>query len=244
MKNFSILSFSIMLTGISICVSFGYLISTIIVSLNIYQASSTINDDKQIVYAISIQSAQKSTQLQTLKSELQSQNGAGFIYNADDNYYLLSSIYENFNDAELVKNNLKNNSVDSEILTIQLSSTNIEGNFSSEERAILLNCLKIKINTFKKLYDTAISLDTSLINETKAKLECNQVFSDLVSTKSNFETVFKSQKTNNDLKKIKDLLNNIYSHLTNLINENYESNGQTFSSLIKLTYCQILFSNK
>lgn len=241
MKNFSILSFSIMLTGISICVSFGYLISTIIVSLNIYQVSSTINNDEQIVYAISVQTSQSSTQLQTSKSTLQSQNGAGFIYNIEDNYYLLSSIYENFNDAELVKNNLKNNNVDGEILTIQLSSTNIEGNFSNEERTILLNCLKIKINTFKKLYDTAISLDTSLINETKAKLECNQVFSDLVSTKSNFETVFKSQKTNNDLNKIKDLLNNIYSHLTNLINENYESNGQTFSSLIKLTYCQILF---
>ena len=40
-----------------------------------------------------------------------------YIYETDGKFHLISSVYESVNDAELVKNNLKLNSVEVEILT-------------------------------------------------------------------------------------------------------------------------------
>ena len=240
MKKFSILSFSILFLGFVTCVSCGYLLSNLIVSSDLFQYASTVSLEKQIVYAISMHSTSSKAELKTQKNTLQAQNGAGYVYEREGCCYLLASIYENINDAELVKNNLKTSGVESEIISIELSSIKIEGNFSAEEKTILTNCLKANLTTFKDLYDIAVSLDTSVFDETKAKLECNQVFSNIVSVKSNFETVFKSQASNQSIKNIQDYLNNIYNYLSNLISENYETQAQTFSSLIKSTYCNIL----
>ena len=179
------------------------------------------------------------TELSSFKQELQAQNGAGYICEKDGKFYLIASIYENFNDAELVKNNLQASGIETEILTIELEESNVEGNFSADEKTILTNCLKSKIETFKELYDVAISLDTNVFDKTKAKLECNTIYSENVSTKANFDTYFK-ESNNKTLQSLQSALTETNDCLSNLISENYDTQNQTFSSLIKQTYCKIL----
>ena len=228
-----------MIVGLCACVSCGYLISTAIVTSNLFQYSSVVSCDDQTVYAISMTSGTTEAELSSSKQELQTQNGAGYIYEKDDKFYLIASIYENFNDAELVKNNLQTSGVKTEILTIVLEKSRVEGNFSADEKTILTNCLKSKIETFKDLYDVAISLDTNVFDKTKAKLECNTIYSENISTKANFDTYFK-QSNNISLQSLQSTLTATNNCLSNLISENYDTTTQTFSSLIKQTYCKIL----
>ena len=239
MKKFSVLSFFIFVVAICSCISCGYLISTAIVTSSLFQYTSVVSSDSQNLYAISMASSTSENDLTSQKENLQSQNGAGYIYEKDEKFYLLASIYENYNDAELVKNNLKTNGIEAEILTITLDTIQIEGNFTADEKTMLSNGIKSSVETFKNLYDVAISLDTSVFDKTKAKIECNTIYSNNVSIKANFDTYFKDTKDDN-LKKLQSTLTRTNDYLSNLISENYDTQTQTFSSLIKQTYCEIL----
>lgn len=239
MKKFSVLSFFIFVVAICSCISCGYLISTAIVTSSLFQYTSVVSIDSQNLYAISMASSTSENDLTAQKENLQSQNGAGYIYEKNEKFYLLASIYENYNDAELVKNNLKTNGIEAEILTITLDTIQIDGNFTADEKNMLSNSIKSSVETFKNLYDVAISLDTSVFDKTKAKIECNTIYSNNVSIKANFDTYFKDTKDDN-LKKLQSTLTKTNDYLSNLISENYDTQTQTFSSLIKQTYCQIL----
>ena len=236
MKKFPFLSVSILVVGFCACISCAYFVSNVLVVAGLFSNTNSVFVEKQSFFAISVAESETQQNLQEKQTQLQSQNGAGFVYEKDGKFFLLASVYENKADAELVKNNLKNQELQAEILTLDFSSQQLDGNFSADEKLVLLQCLKAKTETFKKLYDVAISLDTSVLDNTKAKLACNNIFSQHVSTKTNFETIFK----NKNLQNLEEELKNIETQLSSLIAENYENENQTFSSLIKLTYCKIL----
>ena len=139
-----------------------------------------------------------------------------------------------------MKNNLETSGVSAEILKIELSEIKIKGNFSTERKEILNKCLRADFDTFKALYDVAISLDTNVFDKTKAKLQCNNIFSNHISTKTNFQTFFKEELNNETFKRINENLLSTENILSNLISEIFQNPNQTFSSLIKLSYCQIL----
>lgn len=238
MKKISILSLSIVMVTIFACLSCGWLISSAIVGFSSVAMTSSVKAEKQTLFAISLSKSQVVTETENAKADLQIQNGAGYVYKINDYYHLLASVYENKNDAELVKTNLSNSGVESEILTIEIAEQNVEGNFNSDEKTIITNCLNANLETYKKLYDVAISLDTNVFDKIKAKLECNKIYANLISIKTNFKTFFK-----NDDKNVENIAKNLEKTenlLSNLISENYDTSSQTFSSLIKLCYCQIL----
>lgn len=240
MKKTSFLSIFLVLIGTCLCVSCGYLFSNALVTSSLFKYSSSVSNEDQTVYAISLAKNTDVEELENMRCELQQQNGAGYIYQQNEEFHLIASVYDNINDAELVKNNLKSIGKDCQIISIELERLTIAGNFSAEEKTILLECLKSDFNTFKTLYDVAISLDTGVFDLTKAKLECNNIFSSQVATKTNLETFFKDN-TNKNLSSLRANLASTNEFLSNLISENYENTTQTFSSLIKLTYCKILF---
>ena len=238
MKKFSIISFLMVFIGLCTCVSCGYFFSNILISSGLFSNTSLVSTEKQTVYAISMSKNESMEEVSKAKAELQSKNGAGFVYESENYFHLIASIYENKADAELVKNNLSSQSISCEVLTIELPSKNLEGNFANSEKTVLLDCLKAKFQTFKKLYDVAISIDTKVVDATNAKLQCNNIYSSFMETKTNYETVFK----NKNLESVSSSLELIETQLSNLINEKYECENQSFSSLIKLTYCKILIA--
>lgn len=240
MKNFSLLSLLIVVLGICACISCGYLLSTALVATNLFQHTAVVASEEQTVYGVSLANSTEKEELASKIIPLQAQNGAGYVFEQNGKFFLVSSIYENLNDAELVKNNLQASGTECEVVSIGLSTISVEGNFSNDEKNILTNCLKAKMDIFKKLYDVSISLDTNLLDETKAKLECNSIYSFAVTTKANFDTCFGTQTNNVSLNNLQQLLEKTNTTLENLINENYDNDNQTFSSLIKLSYCQIL----
>ncbi|MBP3431652.1 MAG: hypothetical protein J6K39_02230 [Clostridia bacterium] len=236
MKKFSFLSLSIFVVAVCACISCGYLLSTVLDASG-FLSTANVTIEQQTVYAVSMNSSSVKKEVEAQAESLKSQNGAGYVLEYENRHHIIASVYANKNDAELVKNNLKNSGTACEILAITLLTNKIDGTFDANEKTILSNCLKAKFDCFEKLYDVAISLDTGVFDKTKAKLECNSIYSSFVSTKANFDAFFKEK----NLDEIESSLKTIETHLSNLISENYSSTAQTFPSLIKHTYCQILF---
>ena len=174
MKKLSFLSAIIFFVGVLLCVSCGYLLSNVIITSSLFSFSNSLYLEDQTIYAIYMDKSTDKESLLDSKPSLQQQNGAGFIYESEENFYLLASLYDNINDAELVKNNLKSKGFDNEILSIRIPSIKIEGYFSNEEKDILSNCLKAKYNTFKSLYEVAISLDIHFLQRSISFLKSPQ----------------------------------------------------------------------
>lgn len=239
MKKFSFFSIFSFVCALALCISSAYLISTLLVSSSVFGKNITISVDEQNFYAISIFKSQVESETKSVVTNYQKQNCAGYIYCQDEYNYLLTSIYENQNDAELVKSNLETNGHSVDIIEINLPKKEISGLFSAEQKNGLEKCLAVQKNIFLKLYDVSISLDTGIYDKLKAKLTINEIFSDFITTQNNFLTLIENNK-DSQLIDIKENLNIIYNKLLTLTSENYLNDIQTFSSLIKYTYCDIL----
>ena len=237
MKKFPYFTTFAVTLSVLLCVSIGYFISTCIVSTNLFQLTKKVESAQTSYYALSIFSSDSEEDLNAVKSEFQNKNCAGYIFKSDK-FYLVASVYKNINDAELVKNNLNVNGYNAEVIKINIPTFYLEGNFSSQEEEILRLALNCKDKIFENLYDISISLDTQIISETEAKLKVNETYSSFETTKNNFETIFKSSHLN-DIEKLRDEIERVEEILENLTKENLEEN-QTYSSLIKITYCKIL----
>ena len=224
MKKFPFFTSIFVVLAVLCCISCGSLISTAMINI----LSTTVGIESQYVYAISMAKSPDENVVKSQVSSLQNQNGAGYIYKNDENFHLLASLYENKTDAEKVKKKLEETNISCEILTIEISPQKVEGNF--QQKNVIAEVLKTPFEIFKQLYDVAVSLDTNLINETTAKLNCNTIYSNFVAIKSNFQTLC------GNLKEISTKLEKIENCLKNLTTVN----SANFSSLIKLTYCKIL----
>lgn len=237
MKKFPYFTTFAVTLSVLLCISIGYFISTCIVSTNLFQLTKKVESAQTSFYALSIYTSDNEDDLIAVKKDFQKQNCAGYIYHSDK-FYLIASVYKNANDAELVKNNLSVNGYNAEVVKVDIPAFYLEGNFSSQEEEILRLALNCKDKIFENLYDISISLDTQIISETEAKLKVNETYSNFVTAKNNFETIFKSNRLN-DIEKLRSEFERVEEILENLTKENLEE-GQTYSSLIKITYCKIL----
>ncbi len=237
MKRFSLLSVFIFLIGLCTCVSCGYFISSAVLSS--FGFGSSVASQSQKYYAISVLKSDNRTEIEQSVPQLQAQNGAGFIFENNSHFYLLASIYENVNDAELVKTNLRASGIEAEIVEIDTQTIEIKGNFTTEEKNIISQAIKANFEAYKKLYDVSVSLDTGICDKTNAKLECNKVYSSIMTQIANLNSFFKENSPR--ISDLKSQLEKTTSLLSNLNNETYSSKSQTFSSLVKETYCKILF---
>ena len=99
--------------------------------------------------------------------------------------------------------------------------------------------LTIAYISYQNLYDIAISLDTGVYNETSARLAVNAVHSSISMAFDDYQTLF-SENDNKIFKKIESSLKNIQRISTVLCSGVKLSDKQTYSSLIKYRYLEIL----
>ena len=167
---------------------------------------------------------------------------AGYVWQDYNSFYIISSAYENENDAILLKNKLEKENINAEILKVAFPSIKISSTYSNKERDIISNALNSFHDSYSLLYDTSISLDNKLINETNASLQINSIISKFNAVKDNFDTLF-SQNDVNFISIIKKHLANAKTSLNKLFEKEYVTHTQTYSSFIKYTYCNILKIN-
>lgn len=211
-------------------------------------ASSVISADKNIteiksnsfdLYMISLGKSQIKTEATTLSSDYQKIGAGGYIWEKDGYFYIISSAYQNKNDALLVQNSIKNKGIDSELILVHFNNIAINGSFSDDEGKALTKAVNIFEQYYLSLYDIAISFDTSVYNEISARLSVNNAHSNLTSTIANFETIFPDHSFS-PIREFYSALTQALSSSKTLCSGLPLSAEQTYSSLIKYHYLEIL----
>lgn len=204
------------------------------------QLSGQIKSPEFDIYFLSVNKSQLEASAKQLASDLQSQNGGGYVWKKDNYYYVITSAYANKNDAVLVQNDLKTNTnIESEIFSVHFNSISFDGSFDSESKKVLQKALNIFQSSFLTLFDIAISLDTEVYNEISSRLAVNSNHSTINSVVADFQTVF-SGVENENIKNLENSLNKLQKISTNLCSGTTINKGQTYSSLIKYRYLEIL----
>ena len=224
---------------LAICLSFAELFSSLITVGGFYNTSkdNTIKQNSFSLYAISVFSTETKIQAKEMSELIRRKNGAGYIWQTDKNYLVLTSCYENEADAQKVSNNLKESNTDNQIIKIDFDSITIKTSTVEQEKSTLENSVQSYKNLYKKLYDLSVSVDTNLLSEIKAKVDLSVITSDFAKTKSSFESLFNSRLTSS-LLELKLSLNNVSNMLSEL--SDFSSNEIPYTSQIKYTYFQIL----
>ena len=147
------------------------------------------------------------------------------------------------------QNNIKlNYGIESELVTINFNEHTIYGEFSVDEKKLLAKTLSLCITFYQSVCDIAISLDTAVFDETSAKLSANDAHMALASTYGNFD-IYYPEPVPENLAPLKDLLNSALQIAQDLVTFDKEYDGQTYSSILKYRYLQMLelyyhFTNK
>ena len=193
------------------------------------------------IYAVAVQKTTTKNNAQSLAKEIQYKNGAGYIYEKDNIYYILASAYESENDAVKVLENLTNQNINGEIIQISVSDVEINLSLSGKEKIAFNNALNIFKSTFKSLYDISISLDTNVKSQTECKLAVSDLKANLTKVISNYETHFNSKLTQ-DLVSLKLKLDELDKILQSLYEDNL-TDLTSFSSILKYSYINVVMLN-
>jgi len=223
--------FSIMLVMLSCIYSFSTL-----------QASETfvVSSPSLKMFFIYSTKSQLGSSAKSLAEYQMARNGAGYIWKNENYYYVISSAYENKNDAELVSAKLKSDGEENEIFEISLKSINFICPISSPEAKSTLGAgLNLFVSTYRSLFDISVCLDTKIYDETNAFLEINRTYAKADEVMKNFHIVFGECEE----KQIKSLENAILdlNESIGFLAENQKINEkQTLISQIRYHYVQII----
>ncbi len=247
-KNFSssrksrFFSIFFMLISFALCVSLAGVFSSLITVGGF--SNITSGDAKSsafVVYAVSLYKTQTKAQAREMSEVAMHKNGAGYIFQDDEAFYVLASCYENKSDAEKVVANLKENGVASSIKDLNFDEILVKSKMTEQEKTVLIKALSSFKALYKKLYDLSVSIDTKLLTEIQSKVLLNDIISEQNRIQTNFETIFNSKLTST-LLEIKLSLSNTKNILNNLAD--FSSIDIPYTSQVKNTYFQVLFEYK
>ena len=237
-KNKKILIFSLvfafLLAGLSIATAISNLLYRPATA-----NSSGVSVQELEIHFISLNKSQLESSAKALAGDYQAIGAGGYTWQIGDYYHVLSSGFENKSDAVLVQSNLATSNIQSEITSVKFDSFAINGNFNPDEKKVLQKAVTSFENTYKTLYDVAISLDTAVYNEVSARLAVNSAHSNLNSVKADFDIMF-SSTTVPALKTLSTQLARATKCTTLLCSGTLINKNQTYSSLIKYRYIELL----
>ena len=235
-KKTKFFSIFFMIISFALCISLsGFFSSLITVGGFSNITSGDAKSSGFVVYAVSLYKTQTKAQAREMSEIAMHKNGAGYIYQDDEAFYVFASCYENKADAEKVVSNLKENEVSSSIKDLQFNEILLKSKMTEQEKTVLIKALSSFKNLYKKLYDLSVSIDTKLLNEIQAKVLLNDIISEQSKVQTNFETIFNSKLTST-LLEIKLSLSNISNILNNLAD--FSSLDIPYTSQVKNTYFQ------
>lgn len=192
------------------------------------------------IYFLSLNKSKLENSAKSLAPDYQAIGAGGYIWQQDEYFHVFSSGYENKNDALLVQSNLTSTSnIISEIVCVKFNTLTVTGTFDAAEKKALQKAISSFQTTFQSLYDIAISLDTSVYNEISARLAVNAVHASISAICADFDTLFKNND-NATIQTIATYLNKEESVSKALCTGIVLSSKQTYSSLIKYRYIEIL----
>ena len=191
------------------------------------------------LYLVCTSKSQLQTESETISKDIIKNDGAGFIWKKDNYYYVISSAYENKNDAELVSAEMRMKDIENEVIQVDFSSLKIPQPLSTQESKSTFNAsIFLFYNLYKNLFDLSVSLDTKIIDETQALLDINRNLAIADEVKKNFIVLFNDIETP-VVKELQQALCSANDTLFKLSEGERLSEKQTMLSHVRYAYCEI-----
>lgn len=228
---------------VAVCVFIAQFFASVL-TVGSLQVSSTANNSLSEfkVYAVSLGNYSTKSSAQSVASTYKQRNAAGYVIEANGSYHVIASAYEKENDAKLVQDNLVQENITTQIIVLTFNEVELQNVSSTAQEKIFVESLGVFKTVYLDLYDISVSLDTNVIDITKARIE-------IIAVKANVEEKLESIKrgtTSVDgmyYQIIKNKYNEIINMLTDLKNYEEES-GIVLSAKIKYAYIDVLQTAK
>ena len=240
-RNFFSKVFVITTMVVSLCLMFSLadLFSSLITVGGFSFVGDEISIPQYTLYAVCTSGYQTKIQADEDAVQIQMQGGAGYVWTSGNEYTLIASVYENESDAKKVLTQISDIKPNASVKEIHRDSISLNNNAGSAEKEVLTEALETFKTTYKKLYDIAVSLDTSVIKEINARLAINELYSNINKMVNNYKTLF----GNNDSSSLAAINNSLLS-LDGIMQKLVEDNYNPYTSKIKLAYTQNIFEYK
>lgn len=213
-----------------LCFVFAFSSSTAVTETNLSSTPSFC------LYCVSTAKSQLESEAVTLGKDNMKSGGGGYVWKKENYFYVISSAYENKNDAMLVSADLENNNVKNEVVEFQFDLINLSSPINSPEAKSTFNAaINMFISAYKDLFDISVCLDTNIYDETNAFLEINRIQAKADEIMKNFHLVFKdcSSAICDSLEKAIISTNEAISHLAD---NKKEFENQPLLSQIRYCY--------
>jgi len=127
--------------------------------------SATTQIGGQSVYFISANQFKNQSEAENLSTQITELGGAGYIFNFDKNFHVITSLYINKDDANKVCNKLKDKYTNAQVLKLSMKKTKINDKALAKEINSLINSIiTFYANNFILLDKGEISVNKILIN--------------------------------------------------------------------------------
>lgn len=163
-----------------VCVFVSQFLSSVITTgaIGISNNTTSTSYSEYKLYALSLASYSTESQANDYANTITRQGAGGYVWQKDNKYYVIASIYEKKNDAESVLKNLTENA-NAEIVEIKIDKVSLSQISSANLKKEYLSMMSNLKETYCKLYDISVSLDTSVYSETKSRIEIDNVKTNL-----------------------------------------------------------------
>lgn len=200
----------------------------------------SVSSGEFTAYLLTLSKSQVEKESQARAADFRKIGAGGFVWQIGEQHYVVSSVYSSRNDAQLVQSSVKNNQgLESEIVEVTIPAITISGGFTGEEKKVLSRALNAFTELYFNIYDIAISLDTAVYNEISARLAVNNAHSSLANIIDDFNTVF-GETNLTQVQALAKTLDDGLQVSKALCGGSLVSDGQTYSSLLKYRYTEIL----
>ena len=230
--------FAILFVVFCLCVVvfFSISFSNFLVVGKIVNINSSFIQDKHTLFALSLASFDNASLANQKSLEQQKQGGAGFVFQTNGAYKVLSSIYPSQKDCQKVASNLGDAGLEAEIIELTLPAVNLKINLSSSSSQIFGEGLNLFFKNYQTLYSLSLDFDKQNIDAIKLKSEIKNLQENNLKVVNDFSNHF-LRSSNVSVLYAKIYLNKINTNLENLISTDESVN---LSSTIKQTYCKII----
>lgn len=147
-----------------------------------------------------------------LSQEINSNGGAGYIY-FDGEYHVLASFYTNYDNAEKVATNLKNDYHSSCVFTIKTKPFSKQSHLSKNQNLAIENLLDTSENVINNLEHSSNQFDKNELTFSKLQVQVENLNDQFYST---YETFLKHFKTNSQLNIATDYAKRMTTSLNNI----------------------------
>jgi len=234
-----ILIFVFSIVCVAICVFVAQFFASVLTIGTLEVSSNSGNNFSEFkVYAISLGNYSTKSSAESTAVSYRQKNAGGYVLKVNGSYHIIASAYEKENDAKLVQENLSKESQNSQIIVINFDEVDLENISSNPQEKEFIDSLGIFKIVYLKLYDISVSLDTKVVDETKAKIE---IISIKAEVEGRLEKIKRGTTTVDGI--YYQIIKNKYNQIIDVLNDlkNYEeSDGIILSAKIKYTYIYIL----